>query len=250
MRCFLGVNKYGTKVGIEGEMAWLNPNNRRKIEMLRLWNSIISMGDHRLPKLVLNYLTTNNGTWLKNVQMVFNEINCTDVFERNVPIVNFKAFCTFATEQLVARQQIKWLTDIQCKPKLHLYCKFKNEYKTENYCTVNLKRYQRSMLAKLRLGVLPINVELGRYDGIPREERWCINCSNEVEDEIHVMFHCPLYQPLRQTLLNEAVNLIEGFYVLSEASKIKLLTSHVHMVRKTATFLDNAIKIRQQILRV
>ena len=33
---FLGVKKYGTKAGIEGEITWLNPNNRRKLELLRL----------------------------------------------------------------------------------------------------------------------------------------------------------------------------------------------------------------------
>ena len=65
--------------------------------MLRLWNSIIKMSDYRLPKIVLEYLTTCNGTWLKNVEKVFSEIHCLDVFKRNVPIVNFKVFSAFAT---------------------------------------------------------------------------------------------------------------------------------------------------------
>ena len=85
---------------------------------------------------------------------------------------------------------------------------------------MNLKRAQRSLLAKLRLGMLPINIELGRYNGTPREERWCVNCQNEVEDEFHVMFYCPLYQPYRQTIIMEAANLCVGFYILSDAGKI------------------------------
>ena len=31
----------------------------------------------------------------------------------------------------------------------------------------------RSALAKVRCGVAPINLELGRYHGIPEEERTC-----------------------------------------------------------------------------
>lgn len=250
MRCFLGVNKYGTKAGIEGDMAWVNPNNRRKVEMLRLWNKLVKMNDDRLPKIVYCHLTRINGSWLQNVKQIFTEINCIDVFNNNVPIVNFKEFTDYAIKQLLVVQKSKWLIDIKSKPKLLLYESYKDDYVTEKYCTINLKRYQRSLLAKLRLGMLPINIEIGRYNGIPREERWCVNCKDEVEDEIHVLFHCPLYQPLRQTLIREALELNVGFHILSYAGKINFLTSHENVIRKTANYIEHILKTRQNLMRI
>ena len=96
------------------------------------------------------------------------------VFTNNVPVTNFKEFILYAKEQLLSCHKVEWLASVRDKPKLHLYSVFKTEYKAENYCTVNLKRQQRSMLAKLRLGTLPINVEMVRYTGTPRDERWCL----------------------------------------------------------------------------
>ena len=243
MRSFLGVNKYGTKAGIEGEIAWLNPNNRRKLEMLRLWNKLTGLSDNRLPKIMFNDMIASNATWIKNLRIIFTEINCADVFENNATIINFKEFREYVVGKLLSMQQTMWLINVNNKPKLHLYGIFKNTYETENYCTIGLKRGQRSLLAKLRLGTLPINIELGRYNGIPRNERWCPFCKTKIEDEIHIMFYCPLYQPLRQTLLSEALQYIVGFYVLSDAVKIEKLTGHVNVIRKTAKYLGNILTL-------
>ena len=60
-----------------------------------------------------------------------------------------------------------------------------------------LPRGQRSILGRLLCGILPLEVEIGRFAGKgkkkkEREERYCKVCnSKEVEDEIHFMFACP-----------------------------------------------------------
>ena len=249
MRSFLGVNKYRTKAGIEGEIAWLNPNNRRKLEMLRLWNKLTGLSDNRLPKIMFNGMIASNATWIKNLRIIFTEINCADVFENNATIINFKEFREYVVGKLLSMQLTMWLINVNNKPKLHLYGIFKNTYETENYCTIGLKRGQRSLLAKLRLGTLPINIEFGRYNVPPRNERWCPFCKTKIEDEIHIMFYCQLYQPLRQTLLSEALQYIVGFYVLSDAVKIEKLTGHVNVNSKTAKYLGNILTLRQEKLR-
>ena len=135
MRCFLGVNRYGTKAGIKGDLGWVNPN----IEMLRLWNGLVAMDNDRLPKRVFDKLKDINGTWVQNVKAIFTEIRCTHVFDNNIPIVNFKEFTRYARNELVSHHKSLWLDTIHSKAKLHMYVVFKKEYETENYCTVNLK---------------------------------------------------------------------------------------------------------------
>ena len=84
-----------------------------------------------------------------------------------------------------------------------------------------LKRWQRSLLAKLRLGVFPINLELGRYSGMPRQERWCTLCNkSEIENEFHILFHCPVYNNERCKLLNHADNTFQGFVDLNDNEKV------------------------------
>jgi hypothetical protein len=37
------------------------------------------------------------------------------------------------------------------------------------------------------------------------EERCCFNCSNLIEDETHVILHCPVYSDLRNNLFTEVL---------------------------------------------
>ena len=56
-----------------------------------------------------------------------------------------------------------WKSDCSKKPKLRTYFKYKHEYKTECCISLNLPRQLRSILAQLRLGILPLYIETGRY---------------------------------------------------------------------------------------
>ena len=250
MRCYLGVNKYAAKCGIEGDVGWVPPQIRRKIEILRFWNRIVRMPDDRLPRQVYNHLLSVNKGWVNQVSEIFSRINCSDVFDRNVEIVNFVEFKSYALNQLMSQHHSSWLRMVQYKSKLYLYTTFKEEFGTENYCSLNLNRTQRSLIAKLRLGILPINIETGRHAGLAREERYCPLCkNNEVESETHVILHCPFYAVPRSSMLEHANSINEMFKDLSNSNKIGFLTSNINMIRKTARFVSTMLSIRETILR-
>ena len=92
IRCFLGVNKYAPVAVIEGDMGWITPETRHKLEILRTWNNLVAMDDKRLPKLVYNYLREQSTLCAKDTKEIFNQIKCLDLFDKNVPIINFKEF--------------------------------------------------------------------------------------------------------------------------------------------------------------
>ena len=85
--------------------------------------------------------------------------------------------------------------------KLRTYRTFKKTYIAEPYVHIITQKKFRSAYAKFRCGVAPINIELCRYGlaSIPVVERVCSHC-NEVEDELHVLMHCPLYDDIRNQL--------------------------------------------------
>ena len=95
--------------------------------------------------------------------------------------------------------------------KLRTYRKFKKEYATEQYVSVNRKKY-RSASAKFRCGVAPIKIETCRYGlhRVPVEQRLC-KTSHVVEDEFHVVMECTLYDDIRKDCLNHISGLIPFF---------------------------------------
>ena len=86
--------------------------------------------------------------------------------------------------------------------------KFKTEYETEPYLKLNLVKWERSILAQFRMGVLPLFIETGRYKNVRNaegtfrrlkpEERRCNLCLlNNIEDEGHFLLVCPIYANIR-----------------------------------------------------
>jgi hypothetical protein len=65
----------------------------------------------------------------------------------------------------------------------------------------NLNRYEQiSDIARFRMGSHWLNVEMGRFNGIPRSKRLCSCCDrSEVEDEMHLLI-CPMYDHIRNNL--------------------------------------------------
>ena len=63
------------------------------------------------------------------------------------------------------------------------------------YTCASVTERDRIATSRLRLGSHSLRVETGRWSRTPRENRLCI-CDN-VQDEIHVLLHCPLTHHLR-----------------------------------------------------
>ncbi len=68
-----------------------------------------------------------------------------------------------------------------------------------------MSHQQRSLIAQLRLGMLPIHIETGRFKGTQLDGRKCQLCdTQEVEDEIHFVCKCNLYNDLRNNYVQDS----------------------------------------------
>ena len=99
--------------------------------------------------------------------------------------------------------------------KLRTYKLFKQIFQAENYCKVIMWSCHRSAFAKFRCGVAPIRLETGRDEGLPVDERVCPFCQIDVEDEMHVLLNCDIYDSIRSELLGKAVKVKYNFNLLS-----------------------------------
>ncbi len=86
-----------------------------------------------------------------------------------------------------------------------------------------MPKYDRSLISQLRLGILPLRIETGRYSNLREADRICQLCSaNQVENESHFLFQCELYNierlrlevaigvPLANLVENEKYDLVFG----------------------------------------
>ena len=112
MRCFLGVNRYAPIGGTEGDMGWVIAEVRRKVEMIRLWNHLLKMEDHRLPKLIYKHMLNTEHTWVTEIKEILTSVNAIHALQNNLPVLNFKIFAKYVTDNLMQQYENRWINQI------------------------------------------------------------------------------------------------------------------------------------------
>lgn len=112
--------------------------------------------------------------------------------------------------------------------KLRLYREFKKDIFTETYVTSPMSFAHKKHLAMLRCGSLPLEIELGRRTNVPLEERICKLCNNEnIENEVHVLLECPLYDDIRHPLLeylhDTDLTVLQKYYLILSKPELQAL---------------------------
>ena len=114
---------------------------------------------------------------------------------------------------------------------------------------LNLPRGQRSILSKLYCGILPLELEVGRYRKTDREIRYCKLCSEDtVEDEGHFLFECDSVDKCRSQSISPLLESIEGIGDtddLDNIEKLKILCSKEHL-KDFASALELVYYARQE----
>ncbi len=122
----------------------------------------------------------------------------------------------------------------------NLYRLFKTDLIPEPYVDCCMNRFKRSIFANFHCGILPLQLEVGRFRGQTVQQRICQLCKTDVESEIHFLFECPLYD--RNQFLQET-NLTN---VQSNEEKIKRCMS-THQ-KQTAKFVTQIWNERQTLI--
>jgi hypothetical protein len=84
--------------------------------------------------------------------------------------------------------------------------------------------------------------------GLPIENRTCFNCIDKVEDEVHVLLHCPVYDHIRHTMLHEAQVISDNFIVLNMEEQFNCLLSNTCMTKCVAKICHDILSFRRKVL--
>ena len=124
---------------------------------------------------------------------------------------------------------------------------YKSDLAVEDYLFYKVPKLHRSLLAQFRAGILPLNIEVGRYRNTPLEERLCTLCEeNVVEDEIHFLCSCSMYCEARNVLFTHASARCDGFPDLDIIDKFVFLMGN--MQKQVMSFIVQATYKRRVML--
>ena len=92
----------------------------------------------------------------------------------------------------------KWLLEAYTKTKLRTYLEIYNNEDPKALISTFLTRSQHSLLSKLKLGILPLEIECGRWKDDPIENRTYRLCDSALlGDEYHFTLFCNELKPER-----------------------------------------------------
>ena len=181
-RFYLGVNGFAPNSGVSIEFDWLDTKYMRWLEMLQFLNRLIQRDDDRWPKIVHKWDTSlrTNG-WSDQVSHVLSYLSIdTDCVEG--PVVDLDV----AGARMLKLNRNHWKLEASNKTKLRTYVDIQDDTNRKALVNANLSRSQRSLASKLKLGILPLQLEVGRWKDVALEDRYCRVCMSEyLEDEYH-----------------------------------------------------------------
>ena len=119
------------------------------------------------------------------------------------------------------------------------YSFFKSRFCMERYLDTISNRTHRVCYSKIRISKHRFAIETGRFRKVPRNERWCLFCKKQldsvVEDEKHILLHCPLYELHREQLFSCVYELCPNFKHLNDDERLNyLLNSDGPIVKSVA----------------
>ena len=187
--------------------------------MLRYHNRILLLEDDRLPKKIYYFdLATKKNAWIDEIRDIAKTLHLPGP-EHAV------LYDLDVVQQAILRySQNQWWEELDSKPKLRTYQTFKERDDGNVVVKANLPRYQRSIISRFMCGILPLEIEVGRYTNVKEEDRLCKTCNGGfVENEYHFLYKCKALKPVRKAFYREYIGEVKAFKKLPDAIKTKLL---------------------------
>ena len=221
IRYYLGTHRFTPLAATHIEMDWSDNRHIHWLEMIRLKNRINEMPTNRWPKKIWQWdRVSKTDAWFKEIKHILRSVNMANETDLSNSI-DVKE----VGHRLLQQARSSWETEAENKPKLRTFLKIHDFNTRQNVIKSNLSRAQRSLVVKLKAGVLPIRLETGRYKGLPEALRICEIChSGEVESEMHHLHECVRLQYVRNRhpIARETRNMIDNGMSKTDVTKFIL----------------------------
>jgi hypothetical protein len=177
---------------VYGELGIFPLEIKVTMRIVSYWNKLLqnenlSSSLYRL-LLSLKHNGAQTFKWLTHVESTFNDSGLVYIFhsQDSSDYTRIKLLLN----QILKDQFIqRWTSEMINSSRGQFYSNFKTEVSFENYLT-RLSENNRRWITKLRTCNLKLPIEMGRWKNIPRENRTCHLCNEEIGNEFLYLFIC------------------------------------------------------------
>jgi hypothetical protein len=162
------------------------------MRMVSYWNKLLE--NEKLSSSIYRLLLSlkDNGVqtfkWLNHVESIFNDSGLGYIFH-NQDSSDYTRIKLLLNQ--IPKDQFlqRWTSQMINSSRGQFYSNFKTEVSFDNYLT-RLYENNRIWITKLRTCNLKLPIEMGRWKNIPRENRTCHLCNEEIGNAFHYLFIC------------------------------------------------------------
>ena len=236
---------------LSGDMCWLPPSTRHKLDIFRLWLRLHSLPVERITRKVYEWDMSNarlgKANWSRDLITLMTEIGCEHILENTYSDEHSKnAVLKEVQEHIKSNYILKWKDSVRKMPKLRMYVKLQSNWMLPDYVTLNMSLSARSALARFRNGTFPLAVETGRYIQKPLEQRVCCLCDKQtVENEQHFLLECDAYNEKRHVLFNSIFKMFNiDLRAMSKEQCLIHLLSSKNCAKMISKYIQDCFIIR------
>ena len=180
--------------------------------------------------------------WYTDIKSLMERNGILNVLTETTPSKNAQNKILNRAKDIFHQNSFTTIKDI--KSKLRTYALFKSKAGKEPYLTDIQSWKHRTSLSKFRLSNHKLRIEIGRREGLEDFERICQVCGNQVEDEIHFLINCHLYEIPRETLFEHCKVEKPNFFYYTDNQKFIYIMTSSTLTRALIDFLSVAFQRR------
>ncbi len=170
--------------------------------------------------------------WLKFVKTTLDNLGFSNIWQnQNIPSFNwFKC----AVKLRISDQSLQLINNsVFSSTKGTTYHCMKSDCNITHLQT-KLGTMHFNTLLKFKTSNHKLPVETGRWENIPRNERFCPFCPGQTGDEFHYIFECKNYNAERNLYINKYFTIRPNFYKMS----ILFKSTNISVLRNLCKFIS------------
>ena len=210
LKRLLGVGRNTPSQAVRGDCGRHNVFVYCTIKYVKYWFKMLAQNEssllHSCYKMLYEYCENGRNNWATGIKQVLTTCGFGFVWD-NQGVPNVKEFMKSLETRLKDCDIQEWTASKFNISKLRYYNMYKTVFEIEPYLLSKMSRKHKKVLAKFRMANHVLEIEKGRHNNVPIEDRLCQICgimSNRIaiECEYHVLFECNAYHDLREMFSN------------------------------------------------
>ena len=261
LKFFFGLGNAAPLAALEGDSGWPPLQMQLQYTLVKYWVRVCEMPLSRIPKLAYVWsrelADSGKKSWGYHIRELVEGLKLHE-FHECLPVGNPPEVYSIVWDALADKFTQSWRHSVQKVEasasenggKLAMYRQLKLFPGTEPYVRASLPVGVRRVVAGLRAGCLPLQIELGRYTSpkTPLNQRTCKLCNSGTEDQEHFLLLCPSLHEPRAKLFTTLHSLDPNFLSYSPALKCLYLLHPQQFIHCITFGLFHMYVCRQNLL--